>query len=385
MQTEQRIEIIDVLRGWALLVVVISNYLYFGYSPEGNINGAGTFSTIIQTMERFFFSAKGWTLLFVLFGFGFGIIYAKMQQNAYAFLTRRMLVLFGFALFNTLIYDGDILRDYAFLGLLFLFFIHLPARKLMIIGGVLLLLEPFLKAGIDKIDASYITAQVNEIAPLRFSHNWLDIFKYNLLSSYYYEVLSLPYSVTAHYVMFICMLFGLALQKSNFFDGLREKKQTLKKVMIGSLVLTLAFWGIGLFSRSMQFRYLDYFSFHYWIVIATMLFTATGIVLLFNYGKMQSVFIAFSSVGKMTFTNYIAQNIISFLAFQGVGLRIFHYIPFHFYFLFAIMVYCFQIAVSYWWLQTHTYGPLEWLWRKLSGTGKKTPELLPVRILARKE
>jgi uncharacterized protein len=384
MQTEQRVEIIDVLRGWALLVVVISNYLYFGYSPEGKINGTGIVSTIIETVESFFFSAKGWTLLFVLFGFGFGMVYAKMQQNAYTFLARRMSVLFGFAFLNSLIYDGDILRDYAFLGLLFLLFIHLPARKLMIIGGVLLLFEPFLQAGINKIDASHITALADEIAPLRFSHNWLDIFKYNLLSSYYYEVLSLPYSVTAHYVMFICMLFGLALQKSNFFDNLTEKKPVLKRIMIGSLLLTLALWGILFLSRFMQSGYLNYFSFHYWIVMATMLFTASGIVLLFSYDKMQSVFIAFSAVGKMTFTNYIVQNIISFLAFQGAGLRIFHYIPFYFYFMFAVMVYCFQIAVSYWWLQTHTYGPFEWLWRQLSATGKKTSQLMPVRLFVKK-
>ncbi|MCL9804427.1 DUF418 domain-containing protein [Flavobacterium amniphilum] len=384
MQTEQRVEIIDVLRGWALLVVVISNYLYFGYSPEGKINGESVVSEIIQAVERFCFSAKGWTLLFVLFGFGFGVIYAKMQQNAYAFLTRRMLVLFGFALFNTLIYDGDILRDYAFLGLLFLCFIHLPARKLILIGGVLLLLEPFLQAGIDKIDASYITAQVNEITLLKFSHHWLDIFKYNVMSSYYYEVLSLPYSVTAHYVMFICMLFGLALQKSNFFDNLTMQQPLLKRMVIGSFLLTLLLWGIAFALRFMQIGYQKYFPLHYWIVIATMVFTASGIVLLFSQGKMQDVFKAFSSVGKMTFTNYIAQNIISFLAFQGAGLRIFHYIPFHFYFMFAIMVYCFQIAISYWWLQTHTYGPLEWLWRQLSATGKKTAQLIPERIFVEK-
>ncbi|WP_136666537.1 DUF418 domain-containing protein [Flavobacterium sp. H122] len=384
MQTTQRVEIIDVLRGWALFVVVISNYLYFGYSPEGKINGNEIVNTFIETLETYLFSAKGWTLLFVLFGFGFGVIYEKRQQNTHIFLFRRMLVLSVFALFNSILFDGDILRDYAFLGLLFLFFIHLSAKKLMLTASIMFLIFPFLTAKINTIDGSHINALAEAIAPLRGSSQWLDVFKYNLLSSYYYEVLSLPYSVTAHFVMFACMLFGLALQKSHFFVNLPEKKKLFQKVLISSLTLTLVMWGIFILSAALQWSYLKYFSFHYWLVIATMLFTASGIVLLYINNKGKALFKAFSHVGKMTFTNYIVQNIISFIVFQGAGLRVFHHLPFYFYFVFAIVVYCLQTAFSYWWLQSHTYGPFEWLWRKLSATGAKTPQLLPIRIFVRK-
>lgn len=108
MQKEQRVEIIDMLRGWALLIVVISNYLYYAYSPEWTIHGEGIIATVINGVESILFSAKGWTLLFTLFGFGFGVIYAKKQQQTYFFLVRRMLVLFVFAFINSLFYDGDI-------------------------------------------------------------------------------------------------------------------------------------------------------------------------------------------------------------------------------------------------------------------------------------
>lgn len=385
MQGEQRVEIIDVLRGWALFVVVVSNYLYFGYSPDGEINCKGTISSVIEIIETHLFSAKGWTLLFVLFGFGFGVIYAKKKQKTYGFIIRRMLVLMVFALFNSLLFDGDILRDYAVLGLLFLFFIHLSVRMLLGIVVALLVFLPYLTAKINAIDASHITTLANEIAPLRYSQNWLEIFKYNFLNSYYYEVLSLPYSVTAHYVMFICMLFGLALQKANVFSNLPEKKVFFKKAMIGSLVVTLVLWAILIIGHRMVWPFLHYFSFHYWIVLSTMVFTASVFVMLHDHKNEKFVFKAFSYVGKMTFTNYLLQNIIALIMFQGVGLGLFHHLPFYFYFLFAVVIYCVQIVFSYWWLQTYTYGPFEWVWRKLSATGKKSTITLSEPIFVEKD
>lgn len=368
MQKEQRVESIDILRGWALLIVVISNYLGFAYSPDGKINGEGLIANIIQGIEAIFFSAKGWTLLFILFGFGFGVIYEKQQKNVYGFLIRRMLVLFVFAFINSLFFDGDILRDYAFLGLLFLFFIHFPTRKLLIIAGVMILLAPFLTVYINTIDMSAIEELAKGIAPLRYSTNWLDNFKYNFLNSYYYEVLNLSYSVTGHYIMFACMLLGLALQKSGFFKNLPEKKALLKKYTITAFIITIVLWGMYLGSNILQLSLSKYFSFYYWIILATMSFTSLGILALYLYEKGGIIFKSFSWIGKMTFTNYLMQNIIAFFVFQGAGLGLFYNMSLHFYFLFALVVYAIQILFSYWWLQTHTYGPLESLWRKLSAT-----------------
>ena len=368
MHKEQRIEIIDILRGWALFIVVISNYLFFAYSPDGSINGAGTVANLIQGIEAIFFSAKGWTLLFILFGFGFGVIYEKQQNNVYLFLLRRMLVLFGFALINSLFYDGDILRDYAFLGVLFLFFIHLSAKKLLSIACVMFFAAPFLTAYIHTLDMSAVDAMAKGIEPLKFSTDWLTIFKFNFLSSYYYEVLNLTYSVTAHYIMFMCMLLGLALQKSGFFQDLFENKKLLKKYMLIALTMAIVLWGAYMGLSIAELPFGKYFSFHYWIVIATMACTSFGILLLAVNYKEAKIIRAFSWIGKMTFTNYLLQNLIAFFVFQGAGLGLFHTMPFYFYFLFAISVYSVQVLLSYWWLQAHAYGPLENLWRKLSST-----------------
>lgn len=368
MQKEQRVEIIDMLRGWALLIVVISNYLYYAYSPEWTIHGEGIIATLINGVESIFFSAKGWTLLFTLFGFGFGVIYAKKKEQTYFFIIRRMLVLFVFAFINSLFYDGDILRDYAFLGLLILFFIHFSAKTLLYIDAVLFLFAPLLTAYINTVDTTYVITLTNIIAPLRYSTQLLQVFKYNILNSFYTEVLNLVYSVTAHYVMFTCMILGLAIQKSKFLETVFERKNQTKKSLFLLVSITIVLWGVSLLSMMYKLPYLKYFSFHYWIVLTTMLSTSLLIIQLYTNQKLKKTLKAFSWVGRMTFTNYLTQNLIAFFVFQGVGLGLFHHMPFYFYFLFATAIYLLQIGFSYWWLKNHVYGPLEWLWRQLSDT-----------------
>ena len=368
MQKEQRVEIIDMLRGWALLIVVISNYLYYAYSPEWTIHGDGIIATVINGVESILFSAKGWTLLFTLFGFGFGVIYAKKKGQTYFFIIRRMLVLFVFAFINSLFYDGDILRDYAFLGLLILFFIHFSAKTLLYIAGVLFLFAPLLAAYINTVDTAYVISLTTGIAPLRFSTQLLEVFKYNILNSFYTEVLNLVYSVTAHYIMFTCMILGLAIQKSKFLETVFERKNQIKKSLFSLVSITIVLWGVSLLSMMYKLPYIKYFSLHYWIVLTTMLSTSLFIILLYTNQKLKKTLKAFSWVGRMTFTNYLTQNLIAFFVFQGVGLGLFHHMPFYFYFLFAIAIYLLQIGFSYWWLKNHVYGPLEWLWRQLSDT-----------------
>jgi uncharacterized protein len=68
MQNTIRNTVVDTLRGWALFIVVISNYLGFAYSTEGKIVGEGWLIDAIEFIEQHLFSAKGWTLLFTLFG-----------------------------------------------------------------------------------------------------------------------------------------------------------------------------------------------------------------------------------------------------------------------------------------------------------------------------
>jgi uncharacterized protein len=377
---KNRITIVDTLRGWALFGVTICNGTGFAYSDKGTLHGHETVNTILGTIEGYVFSAKAWTMLCILFGFGFGFLLEKNQGQYSVSFVKRMLVLLCFAFVNTLIYEGDILRDYAVLGLLLVLFYRLSPKQLFIISATMFVLLPFFSAFIKTIDSTFLQEQYQNIVPLKYSHNLFTLFKYELLASYYSEVIGPFYLYTVHYIMFFCMLLGLAAQKSKFFERLPTQVKTLKIVAITALVFTIGGMLILNYSTAQKAAYLHYFKPGYWFVISTMIFTMSSICLLFVYGKCKRVFGYFAVIGHMTLTNYMMQNVIAFFVFKGIGLRIFDSMPYYFYFLYAIGIYTLQVIFSTWWLKTHQYGPMEWLWRSLSGTKSKPLQVVPQEV-----
>jgi uncharacterized protein len=70
-------------------------------------------------------------------------------------------------------------------------------------------------------------------------------------------------------------------------------------------------------------------------------------------------------LGRMAFTNYLAQSLTFGLVFYGYGLGLFGQIGAFAALSFGIAVYAAQAIMSWWWLKWHSFGPVEWLWRSL--------------------
>jgi uncharacterized protein len=375
IKNSSRLAIVDILRGWALLGVVICNMTVYAYNDKWDLISKDFLSTALEKVEHYLFSAKAWTLLSILFGFGFGILLERKNQetgSANVYFIKRMLILFVFAFVNTAFQWGDILRDYAGLGLLLLLFYPLPAKKLFIISICMFLLLPFFSAFIASIDITATDPRIAVLTPLKHTQSIFKIVKYNFLMSYYEEVIGAFYLYTVHYTMFLCMLLGLAAQKTHFFDHLETHRKNLQKIAIVTLVFVLAYNIYFIIIGKNILHFFDYFRPRFWAIIATMLFTTACICLLYLNGKCKELFFYFSLMGKMTLTHYITQNIIAFFLFQGIGLIKLDSLPYYFYFFYAIGIYILQVFFSKWWLSRYQYGPVEWLWRSLSTTRSKS-------------
>jgi uncharacterized protein len=70
-------------------------------------------------------------------------------------------------------------------------------------------------------------------------------------------------------------------------------------------------------------------------------------------------------VGRMAFTNYLAQSVILGWIFYGYGLGLFGKLGVTSALAIGLAVYFVQIPFSAWWLGRYRYGPVEWLWRTL--------------------
>ncbi|MBW4358984.1 DUF418 domain-containing protein [Flavobacterium taihuense] len=371
IEDTKRTTIVDILRGWALLGVVIGNYIDYKYIGSAvGPNTKNAFSQVLSDIHEYFLAAKSWTLLSILFGYGFAILIQNVEskgKNPVGFFVWRMLILFVLAFLNSAIWLGDILKDYAFLGLVLLLFYKCSAKTILRISLFLLLIIPFVTGYVNTIE--YAVPDVftdTKYLQLYHSNNWLDVFKFNLWGTFYGQMVNPGYAITCHVVMFACMLLGFYAQKTNFFNRLPELKKVLKKIFFINLCIALVLITIFKITMSYQLLFPTYFKPGYWLVLSTMLSIASGICMLYTHNKLQTVFGYFRLSGKMTLTNYIVQNLLATLIFSGIGLKIYNTLPFWFYFVLAVLVFIIQLFVSKWWLSKFNYGPVEWLWRVLS-------------------
>jgi len=132
----KRIDAMDILRGIALVGILLMNVEWFGRS----IGEIGSFDASLSGMDhatgwlvRCFVEGKFYKMFALLFGMGFAVMLIRAREVGKPFgawFTRRMLVLFAFGMLHmTFLWGGDILHDYAFAGLLFLGWIYLIQTK----------------------------------------------------------------------------------------------------------------------------------------------------------------------------------------------------------------------------------------------------------------
>jgi len=128
----ERIQSIDVIRGFALIGIFFMNVEWFNraFSDFGNGIQPGTVGIDYWAsyFVNYFVAGKFWTIFSLLFGMGFAVMLASAEKNGHAFIRpyiRRILALGVFGILHTvLLWPGDILYSYAFTaaGLLIILF-----------------------------------------------------------------------------------------------------------------------------------------------------------------------------------------------------------------------------------------------------------------------
>ncbi|KFF03649.1 DUF418 domain-containing protein [Chryseobacterium luteum] len=360
----QRTPIIDILRGWALFSVVVINYFTIYTWNNHSVKAESGLTLFIQNISEVVLGSKGWTLLAVLFGFGFSVLLKKISDSGHptsSFFIRRMLWLFVFAFINTLFFGGDILNDYAFMGLILLLFYRFNTKTLFILGIAILLLTPFLQSFLGRHHLLFAPKDRDLFYELYDKNTFWDHIKANLVMRYKW-MLRLSYSIVLHLIQLGCFLIGAALHRSSFFSKINNNSKLLKKIFRISLSLSIALFFTQLLIENYEWTFNTYYNLFYPEVLCIMTLTTTGVIWLYNSGKAEQVFSALQVTGKMTLTHYIIQNIIAFILFIWIK-------PdwaLHWYILTALLVFILQIFFSRWWLKKYNYGLLEWLWRSLS-------------------
>jgi uncharacterized protein len=146
----ERIGSLDVLRGFALLGILLVNMGFFSHTWVTGVTGTLRCETALDHAAEFVIiwlgTSKFYVLFSFLFGLGFSIQLIRWQargEGGAGRMIRRLLALMGFGLLHALlIWNGDILFLYALFGLILILFRNAKPRTL-VFWAIGLLAVPF--------------------------------------------------------------------------------------------------------------------------------------------------------------------------------------------------------------------------------------------------
>lgn len=370
LENKSRIRVVDALRGFALLGVLIAN---IPFSDESYI--VGKLDQQMTFLYHLLIDKKFITIFSMLFGFGFYIQMKRAEEKSVNFtwyFTVRMLLLFAIGSFHTfIIWNGDIIRAYAFGGILLMFIRKWPLKRLITAA---LLFNIFLTGvffignsalGWQNYNYDYALATERVITTSYFRYlvinaimdPWVNFFK------------DMPITL---FFAFGNMLIGFILAKVDFFL-LPQKFKKLSNwlIILGStygIACSYIYYKIVMGEIELDIPLL-------WVpfvlvtgmLLQSMMYISV-FVRLFNRKGFQRILHFFTPVGKTALSNYIIQSVLYLLVFFHCTpmFQLFGKLTIAETYLFGFVFFAFQSIISYLWLRKHTQGPLEYLWKKMS-------------------
>jgi uncharacterized protein len=363
----QRTAIVDVLRGWALLGVVLVNFaIFYSFDRNQRIPADDWSSQAARILVQVVFQGKGWPALALLFGYGFYAWLEKARsrgRNPVPGFIRRMLLLLVLGLVNCALYYGDVLKDYAIVGLVVLMFHRVSARAALALGTSCLLAFP---AVISLVRSLGIESPVEspDIALYRSDH-LLQVLRFGLQSGLNIALSPNKYA-DWNLVMLGCAFLGVYVRRTGLLERLTENMRTIRRIFWGSLAFAIATAAARAGATELGLNPDEYYDIRFWPMLGQMAFFMAGICWLYSNGRFRKLFGALQSVGQTTLTHYFVQNLAGLLVFSGAGLGMLYRLPYSAHVGIAAALFVAQIAFSRFWLARHRVGPVEWVWRKLS-------------------
>lgn len=388
LQPNPRIQVADVLRGIAILGILlvhsIEHYnLYFFPEPDTEflrfLNQA-TFNGLFQ----FLLAGKMYAIFALLFGLSFFIQLDNQEQKGADFRPRfawRMCLLFCFGLLNSVFYSGDVLCMYAVCGLLLLPFVKLNNKTLCILG-IIMALQPVeiyyaVSALINpawEMPATLSGALYGKSMAVQASGTLWEVIKSNLTSGIAAgNMWSIEHGrITQTLSLFI---FGMLMGRKRLFYNENNHLKTWLVMLIVALFVYFPLYGLqnvlGDYITNPNLRQPLSTILGMWANLAFMVMMVASIVLLFYATKAQGFLNRLTPYGKMSLTHYIGQGIIGSFIFNRWGLDMAHQCGAFWSLVIGLGIFALQYAFSILWSRHHSRGPLEGLWRTLTWIGKK--------------
>ena len=394
-QVHERIQSLDIIRGIAILGILIMNIQSFSMPGSaytnpmafGDMNGINKWVWIISHV---FADMKFMNIFSLLFGAGIILVTSKSEmktgKSAGLHYKRTIWLLIIGLLHAHLIWYGDILVIYALCAL-----ILYPLRKIkpsiqlllgLIIFSIQSIIYLFFGSTLGEWPADTLTEMAQSWAPNMERINFeIGMITGSLSQQIQYNSAVAMYLETNFFVSLYgfwrvsgLMLIGMALYKIGFFTANKSNTYYYKLIFIlFPLGFTLIILGvIKNFNADWNWEYSRFLGsqFNYWGSLFLCIAYLSIFMIFTNSNILKSLKNRFAAVGRMALTNYILQSLTCTILFFGIGFGLFGQIDRWLQIIIVILIWTLQLICSKPWLEKFRFGPLEWVWRSFT-YGKK--------------
>jgi uncharacterized protein len=384
---KNRIHSLDLLRGFAVLGILIMNITSFSQISMAYMNptiGAGLegYNQYFHGFNYIFADTRFMSIFSMLFGAGVVLFTQRIEakgKRVAALHYKRMFWLLLFGLIHAyFIWVGDILVTYAICGSLVFFFRKKSIRTLFIMAVILFLIPISLKfmtyygMPADALESTFafFHPSAEQIASQTQAMRGSYLEQMPLRVEDAIQIQTLVFMIEMFWRASAMMLLGMILYRKGILSA-EKSTAYYKKLMWVGFVPGLILSGIGLsqaYASEWNAAYVMNIGANYKFVSG--LFMALGYIGLVIWCYKKGIFKKFQNrlraTGRMAFTNYIGMSVICTLLFNGHGLGLFGTLDRLQQFLIVISVWVLILIISPLVLKNYRLGPLEWLWRKLT-------------------
>lgn len=386
----ERLTILDVLRGFALLGILVMNIrsqampsaAYFFPRVWGDLDGVNGW---FWWFGDVFADGRFISIFSMLFGAGIVLMNerARAAGRRWAGLHyRRMLGLLLIGLTHAyLLWDGDILVSYAVTGMVVFWFRNARPERLLAGALVLLLIGSSLMclAGwslgqapedIRLQEVHHLTPPAAELAAE--AEDMRGGFR-SQMTHRAAGALEMHTQILPWYMFWRVgglMLLGMALYKWGVLTGRCGRWTYAVLVALGfGIGIPVTLW------KQARVEAADWEPIHtffvlgnygYWASILMALGWIGLIVLVDRSGALPGLRRRLAAVGRMALTNYLAQSVLTSVLFMGHGFGLYGQVSRLGLAGVVAAIWILELLWSPWWLARFRFGPVEWLWRSAS-------------------
>lgn len=410
----ERLVTVDMLRGAALLGILLMNIVDFGlpgaaYADPSVAGGDTGWNLAAWFTNQALFEGKMRALFSMLFGAGVLLLTGRAATRGASvevadIYYRRTLWLIFFGLLHAyFIWGGDILYFYGVVGLMLYPLRKAPPKALLLAGLLLLTVNPVKfafkgnelqakRARAVEADRAAAAGQTLTDAQREAQRAWAEELKESKPDAQaiareiadhragYWQLFMRRQARVARFESLFfyqfgffdisgMMLVGMALMQMGVLTAQRSARSYALLALIGYGVGAPLNAYVGYWMLASRF---DPVVLTYTLVPYDLgrLLVALGhiglLMLIARAGWWRWLTTRLAAVGQMALTNYLTHSIVCSLLFNGYGFGLFARLQ-RYQLLYVVLgLWAFQLLASPLWLRHFRFGPMEWVWRSLT-------------------